>query len=812
MDQIATGQPLSARHLAGEEDFALGFATTAELDPLSDWPGQDRALEALRLAADTDHGDFNLYVLGTPGTGRHSATRQVLAEAAARRPPPPDRVYVNRFDDPRRPIAIDLPPGRAVELRDALRKVVNDLADEIPAIFESEDYQTRRRAIEDSYSERHEQAMGVLADAARARGMAIVRTPMGFGVAPRKGDEILPPDEYEKLPEDERNRIGAAIDELRDQLEDVLKDVPRGLKAQRAEVEELNVAMAREGVDAALADAVRRFADHPPVTRHLQALREDLIDNAELFLIREDGAQAGAFPVATSRHHLKPQFRRYAVNVIVGQDPEKATGAPVVEESLPTLANLIGRIEYASDQGTLVMNFTMIRPGALHRANGGFLILDAMQVLSEPLAWDALKRSLKSGEIAIYSAGERFSLISTETLDPDPMPLKLRVVLVGDRTLYYLLAAFDPDFGRLFKLEADFDDRMERNAESALLLARLIGTMARADGLRPVAAGGVARLLAESLRLADDGERFALNLAALGDILREADHLAGAAAAEAIGRDDVEAAIAAAERRAGRLRERSQEAIARGVLLIDTDGARVGQVNALSVLEIGKTRFGRPGRVSARVRMGAGKLVDIEREAELGGPIHSKGVMILSGYLAGSYAPDLPFSLWASLVFEQSYGGVEGDSASAAELFALLSALADLPIDQSLAVTGSVNQFGDVQAIGGVNEKVEGFFDTCAARGLTGRQGVLIPVSNVPHLVLRPRVRDAMEAGRFRVIPIATVDEGIALLTGRSAGSRGPDGIFPPDSVNGRVEARLIGYAEARQRFGQKASPSEAGG
>ena len=719
MDQIATGQPLSARRLAGEEDFALGFATTAELDPLSDWPGQDRALEALRLAADTDHGDFNLYVLGTPGTGRHSATRQVLAEAAARRPPPPDRVYVNRFDDPRRPIATELPPGRAVELRDALRKVVNDLADDIPAIFESEDYQTRRRAIEDSYSERHEQAMGVLADAARARGVAIMRTPMGFGAAPRKGDEILPPDEYEKLPEDERNRIGAAIDELRDQLEDVLKDVPRGLKAQRAEVEELNVAMAREGVDAALADAVRRFADHLSVTRHLQALREDLIDNAELFLIREDGAQAGAFPVATSRHHLKPQFRRYAVNVIVGQDPEKASGAPVIEESLPTLANLIGRIEYASDQGTLVTNFTMIRPGALHRANGGFLILDAMQVLSEPLAWDALKRSLKSGEIAIHSASERFSLISTETLAPDPMPLKLRVVLVGDRTLYYLLAAFDPDFGRLFKLEADFDDRMERSAESALLLARLIGIMARADGLRPVTAGGVARLLAESLRLADDGERFALNLAALGDILRE---------------------------------------------------------------------------------------------AELGGPIHSKGVMILSGYLAGNFAPDLPFSLWASLVFEQSYGGVEGDSASAAELFALLSALADLPIDQSLAVTGSVNQFGEVQAIGGVNEKVEGFFDTCAARGLTGRQGVLIPASNVPHLVLRPRVRDAMEAGRFRVIPIATVDEGIALLTGRSAGVRDPDGIFPPDSVNGRVEARLIGYAEARQRFGQKASPSEAGG
>ncbi|TCO72410.1 Lon protease family protein [Rhodovulum euryhalinum] len=809
MDRIATGQPLAPADLAGQEDFDLGFATTAELDPLEDWPGQDRALGALRLAAETSHDDFNLYVLGTPGTGRHSATRKVLEQAAAARPLPADRVYVNRFDDPRRPVAMELPPGRAVELRDTVRKVVNDLANDIPAIFESEDYQTRRRAIEDTYSERHETAMGALADMARERGLAIVRTPMGFGVAPRKGEEILPPDEYEKLPPADRARLDAAIDEVRARLEDILKDLPKGMKAQRREVEELNISMAREGVDAALAEALERFAEHAAVTGHLQAMRADMIDNAELFLIREDGPQAGAFPVATSRHYLKPQFQRYAVNVMVSHDPATASGAPIVEEGLPTLANLIGRIEYSSDQGALVTNFTMIRPGALHRANGGFLILDAMQILTEPLAWDALKRSLKSGEVTIYSAGERFSLISTETLDPDPMPLRLRVVLVGERRLYYLLAALDPDFGRLFKLEADFDDRMPRTGESAQLFARLIGTMARTDGMRPVAADGVARMLTESLRLSEDAERFTLNLAALGDILREADHWAGKAGAEAIRSDDIETAVAAADRRAGRLRELGQEAIARATLLIDTEGARVGQINALSVLEIGKTRFGRPTRVSARVRMGAGKLVDIEREAELGGPIHSKGVMILSGYLAGHYAPDLPMSLWASVVFEQSYGGVEGDSASAAELVALLSALADLPIDQSFAVTGSVNQFGDVQAIGGVNEKVEGFFDTCAARGLTGRQGVLIPVANVKHLVLRPRVRAAMDGGRFRVIPIASIDEGIALLTGRPAGARGADGAFPADSVNGRVEARLTAFAEARRRFGQKPDTSE---
>ncbi|MGC9417947.1 MAG: Lon protease family protein [Rhodovulum sp.] len=809
MNQISTGQPLSPKDLANEDSFQLDFETTAELEQLNTWPGQERAYEAMLLAAETDHTGFNLFVLGTPGTGRHSATRQLLSKAAAKRPPPSDIVYVNRFDDPRRPVAIALRPGRAVELRDTLRKAVNDLANDIPAIFESEDYQTRRRAIEDSYAERHEKAMSALADTAREKGVAIVRTPMGFGVAPRKGDDILPPEEYEKLPKDKRARIDAAIDEVRSRLEEILKNVPKGMKAQRREVEDLNISMARAGVDAALAEAFQRFDGHAAVIAHLEAMRADMIDNAELFLIREDGPQAGAFPVATSRHYLKPQFRRYAVNVIVGQEDDPQVDAPVIEESQPTLANLIGRIEYTSEQGALVTNFTMIRPGALHRANGGFLILDAAQVLTEPLAWDALKGSLKSGEVAIYSAGERFSLISTETLDPDPIPLKLRVALIGERWLYYLLSALDPDFARLFKLEADFDDRMPRTEDSARLFARLIGGIAQTGGLRPVTSEGVARLLLESLRLADDAERFTLNLAMLSDILREADHRAGKTGAGCIGRDDIDGVIRAAERRAGRLRELGQEAIARATLLIDTEGARVGQINALSVMEIGKTRFGRPTRVSARVRMGTGKVVDIERETELGGPIHSKGVMILSGYLAGQYAPELPMSLWASVVFEQSYSGVEGDSASAAELFALLSALADLPLDQSVAVTGSINQFGDVQAIGGVNEKIEGFFDICASRGLTGREAVLIPASNVKHLVLRPRVRAAITDGRFRVIPIATLDEGIALLTGKPAGNRGTDGTYPKDSVNGRVEARLIAFAEARRRFGQRSTDKE---
>ncbi|WP_212524316.1 ATP-binding protein [Actibacterium sp. MT2.3-13A] len=797
------GKPLEASELSrGVLDAALEFETTGDLEPLEDWPGQERALDALRMAAESRFSDFNLFVLGNPGTGRRSAVRALLSGAAESLPRPSDWVYVNDFDDPRRPRAMDLPPGRAMVLKAAVEKLIDDLANEIPAVFESEDYQARRRAIEESYSDRQEQAMGELAEKARARGVAIMRTPMGFGVAARQGEEILTPEAYHDLPEDTRERIDAAMAEISAELEEILGQVPKGMKAQRREVEALNVEMTEHVVDDALSEVKAEFAGEDNALRFLEAMRDDIIENADLFLIREDGATAGAFPVATTKHYAKPQFRRYAVNVMVSQPHTNGHGAPVVEESLPTLANLIGRIEYAAEQGALVTNFTMIRAGALHRANGGFLVLDARQVLIEPFAWDALKRALRSGEISIFSAGERLSLISTETLEPDPIPLKLRVVLVGERMLYYMLTAFDPEFAELFKIEADFDDRMPRDVDSAKLFARLAGTIARREDLRPLDAPGVRRLLLESTRLSDDAERFSLNLGRLSDILREADHWAGGAGSETIGAPHIDSAIEAAERRAGRLRELSQEMIHRGTLMIDTDGAHVGQINALSVLEIGKSRFGRPSRVSARVRVGSGKVVDIERETELGGPLHSKGVMILSGYLAGQYAPEEPMSLWASLVFEQSYGGIDGDSASAAELFALLSALSELPIDQSFAVTGSVNQFGDIQAIGGVNEKIEGFFDVCAARGLTGRQAVLIPETNIKHLVLRRRVVEAVESGQFRIIPIATIDQGIAHLTGRDAGARGADGRFPEGSVNALVEARLQAFAETRRSFG----------
>lgn len=435
-------------------------------------------------------------------------------------------------------------------------------------------------------------------------------------------------------------------------------------------------------------------------------------------------------------------------------------------------------------------------------------MLDARRVLSEPFAWEALKRSLQHRTIAITSLAERLSMVQTLSLEPDPIPLDLRVVLVGDRMLHALLVMLDPDFSELFKLQADFEEDFALTPDNTMLFARLLASFIRREGLRPLTAAAVARLLEEALRRAEDSEKLSLHLGALADILREAEHYACtrqdcADAAAPVSVDDIDKALAEAERRHARIRDRMQEAITRGTILIDTQGSVAGQINGLSVAQIGGFRFGRPSRITARVRMGAGKLVDIEREVDLGGPLHSKGVLILSGYLAATYALEMPFSLHASLVFEQSYGGVDGDSASSAELYALLSALSGLPIRQGLAVTGSVNQAGQVQAIGGVNEKIEGFFDICAARGLTGDQGVLIPASNVPHLMLRADVVAAVAAGQFHVMPVRTIDEGIAILTGVPAGARDASGDYPAGSVNALVEARLAGFALARQQFGR---------
>lgn len=788
---------LGAGQLRVECDAAaLPFETTAELAPLPGPVGQDLAVEAIRLSAEMRHRRFNLFVYGPEGTGRHSTVERMLQEIARTRPTPPDWVYVQNFADPDEPLAIRLPPGQGAKLRAAMARLVEDLADRIPAVLVSDEGQTRRAALEQEFSARHEAAFSALAESARARHVAILRTPTGFTLAPVQNGEVIKPETVAALPEAERGAIEDNLLATQEELEEFLTSLPELGREQREAMAALNARMAEVAVKAALAPLTRAFARIAPLKPYFQALRADLIANADLFLAWEASRSDAAFPRGSAALHDDPRFHRYGVNPVVSHAPR--AGAPVVVETMPTLANLSGQIDYISQQGALITDFTQIKPGALHRANGGFLLLDARRVLAEPFAWEALKRCLETQHIHVTTAAERLGLIATTTLTPAPIALDLRVVLIGDQRLHLLLAELDPDFGQFFRVAAEFADEMVRDEAAELLFARMLAGVAAQEGLRPVNRAGVAALITHAIRLAEDQERLSLRSNEVLDVLREADHLAATVKAEAVSAEHVREALAARERRLGRPREKVQELIRRGTILISTSGSVVGQVNGLTVAELGELRFGAPARITARVRMGAGRVVDIEREAKMGGPIHSKAVLILSGFLAARYAADVPLSLWASLVIEQNYGPVEGDSASLAELCALMSALAEVPVSQSFAVTGSVNQMGDVQPVGGINEKIEGFFDTCAAQGLSGRQGAVIPRANLPNLMLRPDVVAAVAAGQFQIHAVAHVDEAIAQLTGLVAGQRLMNGEFESGSVNANIEVRLLDFAEAR--------------
>jgi predicted ATP-dependent protease len=786
----------------------LPFATTAEVPDVDRIVGQDRAVEAIDLAVTSTAAGFNVYALGPPGSGKATALRQHLAGRAALLATPDDWCYVHNFGDPQRPRALRLPAGVGVELREAMAQLSLELAGAIPAAFESESYRSRKEAIEAEFEARREAGIGEIEQRAREREIALVRTPLGVGFVPVRKGEALASEEFHRLPDDERKRVTHDISALEDQLQAVLRQVPHWQRESRRRVRELNREVVGAAVEHLIEELRHRFAAQPVVLDHLAAVERDIVQRAPEFLAamaQTDGGLESGGPVGTDGG----PFRRYRVNVLVQHEP--GAGAPIVIEDHPTFANLVGRTEYVAQLGTLVTDFTLIRAGALHRANGGFLMLEADKVLTEPYAWEELKRALRTAEVRVEPLGQSLGLLTTATLEPEPIPLSVKVALVGDRRLYYLLCAYDRDFLELFKVAADFADDVDRTPASTGLYVELIATIARREGLRPFSTGAVARTVEFLSRLAGDAGKLSTHMGRLADVIREADQRAGTRNRTTVARTDVEHAIDARRRRSSRLYERLQEEIRRETIHVDVSGTAVGQVNALSVVQLGDEQFGHPSRVTATVRIGRGEVVDIEREVELGGPLHSKGVLILSGFLGGRFGRS-PLALHASLVFEQSYGGVEGDSASLAELCALLSAIGGLPIRQGLAMTGSVDQRGTVQAIGGVNDKIEGFFDACAARGLSGDQGVVIPFTNVPHLMLGARVRRAARAGRFHVYPVATVDEALEVLTGTAAGTPDEAGGYPPDTANGRVQAALTEFAAIAARHAAMGTVGSAPG
>jgi predicted ATP-dependent protease len=787
---------------------AFDFATTAEIEDVPGIIGQERAEEAVRFAIGIRRYGYNLYALGTSGMGKHGFVRAFLERRAAEAPAPSDWCYVHGFAEARRPKALRLPPGRAPQLRADLARLVEELRAAIPEVFESEPYRTRRKLLESQFSARGEKAFGAIEERARERGVAVVKTASGVGMAPLRDGEMIEPEEFQRLPAPDQERMKAEMAAVQEELQAALAELPRAARKHREELRRLD-RLATASAAGHLVDEVRaRWADVPAVLEHIADVERDVVDNAEDFLPPPEGASA-VKALLGGRGGERRAARRYEVNVLVTRGSAK--GAPVVYEDHPTHANLVGRVEHVAELGNLVTDFTLVQAGALHRANGGYLIVDARRLLLQPLAWDELKRALRSRVVRIESLGQALSLTTTASLEPEPIPLDLKVVLLGERHLYYLLSQLDPEFPELFKVAADFEEEIERSPEGERLYARLLGTFARREGLRPLDRGAVARAVEQASRRAADAERLQVHAETVADLLREADHLAGEAGRDVVGAADVQAALDAQVRRASRVRERVQSDIRRGTLLVDTRGEAIGQVNALVVLQLGGYAFGRPSRVTARVRLGSGSVVDIEKEAALGGPIHSKGVLILAGFLGQRFASERPLSLAASLVFEQSYSGVEGDSASCAELLALLSALGEVPVRQGRAITGSVNQHGQVQPIGGVNEKIEGFFDVCRAAGLTGDQGVLVPASNVKHLMLRADVVEAAEKGLFHVWAVETVDQAAELLTGVPAGEQGADGRYPEGTLNRRVDDRLAAFAERARNFGRGGSGANDG-
>jgi lon-related putative ATP-dependent protease len=791
------------------------FETTAELEALDQIVGQPRAVEAMRFGLGIGQEGYNIFALGPSGTGKRSVIHRFFERRAESEPVPDDWCYVNNFDESHKPRALCLTAGKGGDFRDDMEHLVEELHTALTSAFESEGYQTRRQAIQEKFQEEQFQAIEEIQKQAHEESVALIRTPVGFAVAPLQDGEVLSPEEVQNLPEEEQERLREKVSELQEQLRKALIQVPGQQREMQERMRELDREIASFAVGGLIDELRDKYSDFSQVGEHLDAVQKDIIDHARDLLSSEEEQSemvamlqgGGQWRTMASQALL----RRYQVNVLM--DHGESQGAPVVYEDHPTYQNLIGRVEHRAQFGALLTDFNLIKPGALHRANGGYLILDARKVLTQPYAWDGLKRALRAGEIRIESVGQMLSLISTISLEPEPIPLHVKVALFGDRMLYYLLWQLDPDFAELFKVEVDFEEQMDRNGENQHVYARLIATLAKREELRPLDRGAVAGVIERSARLVGDTEKLSIRMRRITDLLREANYWASESGNGTITATDVQQAIDAQVYRADRLRERMQEVILRDTILIDTAGTEIGQVNGLSVISLGNFMFGRPSRITARVRMGKGEVVDIEREVELGGPIHSKGVLILSGFLGARYADERPLSLSASLVFEQSYAGVEGDSASSAELYALLSAVAKVPIKQSLAVTGSVNQRGQVQAIGGVNEKIEGFFDICKARGLTGEQGVLIPASNVKHLMLRRDVVQAVEDGQFHVYPVETVDQGIEILTGLPAGERDAEGDYPEGSVNALVEKRLAEIADKRARFeAQFKSGEEEGG
>ena len=778
------------------------FKTTDEIPPLAMTIGQERALKALGFGLGLESQGFNIYVLGESGTGKMSTVKAMLEKRAKDEKVPDDWCYVYNFTDPDRPNVLNLPPGVGTDLKIDMEDLVESLKRDIPKVFESKDYEKHRDEILDGQQERTKAIFYRLEQKAQEKGFILKKTVSGLAVVPAKEGKALSHEDFEKLSKHEKARIEEESKFLQDRLSDAIREARVVEKETKERINALDREVVQYVVNPLINELLEKYRKHQGVVEYLEQVKEDVLVRSEEFRPKEELALA--LP-GLKLPKVEPSFERYSVNLLVNNKDIK--GAPVVIETNPTYYNLFGRIEHRVQYGVAMTDFSMIKAGSVHRANGGYLVINALDLLRNIFSYDALKRMIKNKEVKIDDVWEQYRLVSTTTLKPEPIPVDIKIILVGIPYIYYLLYNLDDEYRKLFKVKADFDNRMPRNKENIDKYTAFIAARCKEEGLKHFDRAGAARIVEYGTRLANDQEKLTAQFSEITDLIREASYWAGVDNSNFVTSGHVDRAVAERIYRNSRIEERVRELIAEGTLLIDTDGAVAGQVNGIAVLDLGDYAFGKPSRITARTFLGDAGVVNIEREVKMSGRIHNKALMILTSYLGEKFAQDTPMTLSASICFEQLYEEIEGDSATCTEFYALMSSLSGLPLNQGIAVTGSMNQLGEVQPIGGVNEKVEGFFDVCVTKGLTGKQGVIIPKKNVRHLMLKKEVVEAVKEGRFAIYPIEKVEEGLEILTGKPAGERQPDGTYPEGAVNYLVAKRLKELAKTLKDFG-KAKPA----
>lgn len=788
------------KNVCEPEEF--DFESTENLARLEGVIGQDRATQALSFGMDIESPGYHVYALGEPGTGRISSIKKFLESEAEGETVPQDWCYVNNFDEPDNPTALRFPSGRGREFKEDMENFVEQLRTDVPQAFESEEFENEREQIWKEFQEKRKEIFEKLEEKAQEDDLTLLQTQHGIMVAPQIDGEVVSPDDFNELEEDVRQEFEDARQEIQDDLRESIRKIQELQSDVRDDMKDLDRKVLGYAVEPLIDQLKEKYSALVSVVEYLEDVQESLMDDVQMFKQMEQLEQMQQqAPMFMQQGGTASLFDQYRVNLLV--DRSDTEGAPVVHETNPTYYNLVGRIEHQGQFGSMTTDYTMIKRGALHQANGGYLMLEAKDVLTTPFAWDALKRSLNEDQVKTEVMGQEYRAIQTQTLEPEPIPLDVKVVLIGNPLIYYLLYNVDDEFHKLFRVKADFDVQADWDEETIQQYARYVGSICEEENLPHFDPSGVARIVEEGARVVSDQDKLSVKLGDLNDLIRQSCYWSEENGNELVTDEDVQKAIDERIYRSNRLEERVRELIDEGTILIDTDGEQTGQVNGISVMPLGDYSFGKPTRITARTFAGDQGVVNIERETEMGGQIHNKGTMILSGYLGGQFAQDIPLTLSASITFEQQYQGVEGDSASSTELYALLSSLSGIPVRQELAVTGSVNQHGEIQAIGGVNEKVHGFYKVCEQDGLTGDQGVLIPKSNVRNLMLRNEVIEAVKSGNFHIYPVETVDQGIEILTGVPAGEQQDDGTFPEGTIKKAVKDRLRELAESVKNFGK---------